>query len=296
MKKNSIIIVTLIALITLLGLSACSNAENKNSENAEGTVSKQQESKSFYFYQDAKNNSRIYYVVSSSKDTSFGKDTVIKDVIYVDHGEYTHYGISGIDIPKHTLGELRKLSDKEILKLAKEWNEEANNIWSDGLKKKSKDIINGTPWTFPDQMVEVAKKNITFASEFKYEEPKPKKLEVFYETDSSGNNLEEEFIRLPNYGSQVKAVTATSLTQENKQLMADQVHYYAVGSGMDNVMSVSLSPSKATTVVYDKTYAIGNFGKNRVLATKGKSLLELDQITEEGFLEYSESDTQYKSV
>jgi len=311
MKRK--IVIGAFALLCTITLTACGKSE-KHSEKASVFSPEKQEQKSYSFYQDAKTNSRIYYQVSLPEKVSFGREAQILGIIYVEHGKYTYYNTSDVSDENlnlksetHTLGELKGKSDKEILKLAVQWDKQVNIAYSKKLEEEAQDILNSNSQPLSGQEeinrldeIKAAKKNIYMAKNFEYSEPKPKKLEVFVKEDASGNNVGEEMIALPAYGSQVKFIlrlpkNALEATDEVTEVNETNAYFCGDYKYADNLKYYDISPTQDSGVVYDKTYSIGNFGKS-ILATQGTSIMKLDSLSEKGILDYSEPETQYNVV
>ena len=199
MKRISIVVTSVIALVVIIGgYLVISNHSSSKATAKKTTVQKKSD---YNFYQDAKSNSRIYYILNPD-GKSFGKDTKIVNVMYIKNGKYTLY-----DGGNHTLTDLKGLNDKQVLATAKKWDKASAAYFV----KQSKDEANKTISTtdtdessISAKSVEVAKDNLKLIDQYKYTEPEAVSLQIGATTDSSGNNLDKELIYLPTYTFKIK--------------------------------------------------------------------------------------------
>ncbi|CAM3069375.1 hypothetical protein GHI93_05630 [Lactococcus hircilactis] len=295
MKKIVLLGATAIAL---LSLTACANtAKNTTSKNsATSNQTTTQTNQPFAFYKDAKTNSRIYYEISQDSSGGFGKDSAINAIIYVNHGKYTFYGTNNnysgsVSLQKHlSLGDLKGKSNSKILKLAKQQNE----LFNSSLLSAMKQTIN-TAQSNPGS-VGLTSQDIqtttTLANEYKYNAPSPQTLEVEATSDSSGNNLGQEAILLPQVGSEVKYHDSMGKPSGN---------FYFIGTGdinflPDEIVPYSLGYMLGAYVVYDKTYTVSKLsagsGDDIYLATEiptsSKAYIKTDSLNEKGMKQVNE--------
>jgi len=283
MKK---IWVILLSIFIILGLGG-TLTKNENTTLAATKTNKK--TSSYKFYKDAKKNSRIYYKLDLNKK-SFGRESIIDSIFYINKGKYTYYEVSNLEI-EHTLEDLKGLSDKEVLKKAVTWNKElAENYVEQGKKEaneriESENLTQGQDY---ESIIDIQNKNLELFNEYKYEKPKALSLEIKAEADPSGNNLEKEYLVLPSHNFKIKNYVIDGWTSTDGNTPVKQYYY-----PKSNIYRVSIGPTQQTSKVYDKTYAYGSFGKDYVLATKGNQLMELDKLNEKGLLDLNVNTKHY---
>lgn len=284
MKKLFIIFISTIALISL---TACSS-EKKGS-----TTKTEKKETSYQFYKDAKKNSRIYYKLNLD-EKNFGRETIIEAIIYTNKGNYTYYEISNNNI-KHTLTDLKELSDKQVLNQAKEWNKELAESYVQKGIEETNQLLQNTKEDYQlnevtkSNLIDIHNKNLEFLNEYKYEEPKALPLEIKAEADESGNELKNEYLVLPTHNFKIKSYD--SYTRYNYSL-DNKVQFYYPKS---QLYRYKLSSTQQTSKVYDKNYSYGQLGDNYVLATKGEQSMKLDDLNEKGLLEMDANSINYKT-
>lgn len=284
MKKIFIVFISTVALISL---TACSSGKKSS------TAITNQKEKSYQFYKDTKKNSRIYYKLNLN-EKNFGRETVIEAIIYTNKGNYTYYEVSNNDI-KHTLADLKKLSDKQVLNQAEKWNKDlAENYVQKGIQETNQFLQN----TKDDyqlnkdaqaNLIDIYNKNLGFLNEYKYEKPEELPIEVEAEADESGNKLKKEYLVLPTHNFKIKSYESSS--QHNYSLDNKMQFYYPRSS----LYRYTLSSTQMTSEVYDKNYSYGQLGSNYVLATKGSQLMKLDELNEKGLLDIDAKSINYKT-
>lgn len=284
MKKKIIVFISIVALISL---AACSSGKKSS------TAITNQKEKSYQFYKDAKKNSRIYYILDLN-EKNFGRETVIDAILYTNKGKYTYYEVPNGDT-KHTLAELKKLSDKQVLNQAKKWNKElAESYVQKGIEETNQSLQD----TKDDyqlnkdaqkNLIDMGNKNLEFLNEYKYEEPKELPIEVKAEADESGNKLKKEYLVLPVHNFKIKCYESSNRYGYS---LDHKIQFYYPKSPL---CKYELSPTQMTSEVYDKKYSYGQLGSNLVLATKGSQLMELDELNEKGLLDINADSINYKT-
>jgi len=300
MKKMLFVLLSSIMLVNLAG---CSSEKQDSSTTAKSSTTEissteTNTSKNYSFYKDAKTNSRIYYKLNLD-GKSFGKETIIDSIIYINKGNYTYYEVSNNETSdyriEHTLTDLKDLSDKQILDKAIEWNKEVAEKYvvkgKEEANKRLESAKNENLGYDGSATVDRETKNIELLNEYKYEEPEALSLEIKAETDASGNNLEMEYIILPDHNFKIKSYVANGWDQSDTS-QPDLQLYYPNGG----VESYSIYPTQQTSEVYEKTYAYGPLGDKFVLATKGNQIMELDSINEKGLLDSEAISKHYNTT
>lgn len=268
MKNKTWLMVIATALLLLA--TGCSNGKTEENAGVKESQSTEQKNEEYSFYKDAKKNERLYYKVDLDGD-SFGKDSKIEGILHIDHGNYEYYYTGGL----HTMSDLRDLSDKQILEKAIQWNEEGAN----DLVEEAKHRAQG----FDESASDTIAKNLEWLNNYKYKKPETRKLQVKAASDSSGNNLEKEWIVLPTNDLNIRYYTFKNDETEIA------IQYDA------KLFRYSLSATQATADVYEKTYNLSTFGENYTLATLDTGLMKLDDLNEEGLLD-EHADSPYYDV
>lgn len=162
MKK---IIITVLMAGSLLALVGCGNTKaTSNSESSSSTAQKKSSKKitQYKIGEDALNNKRIYYRVFDSNGETLGVQTVILDVIIVDHGKIESIQTNDDNNADWKLKDLKGLTDEQVISEAKKRS--YNNFLE---SKKSNNSL-------------------------QYQKGTPKKLKISAITDSTGNIIQSE--------------------------------------------------------------------------------------------------------
>lgn len=268
MKKRKVLL-TLLVTTFLFGVAGCGTSNDKNESSAKQTEKQTEKQKDYSFYKDGKTNSRIYYK-TDLEGKNFGKDTKIDAIIYIDHGNYTLYTTTNPE-KTYTMGDLKGLSDKEVLSTANKWNEETMLAYVAEGKEKSQEGLN-MGYRLPTS-TEYETKNLELFDNYSYEKPETRKLQVRIASDETGNKTGKEWIILPKYESNIKYY----LINDTKPAL--QAYYPG-----DSLWRWELSSTQGTAEVYDKSYNLSMLGQNYTLATLDTGLMTLDTLNEKGLL------------
>lgn len=287
MKKKWLSVAAVASAMLLVG---CSSGDTKEKDSpAKESTTQSAKAQDYSFYKDAKTNERIYYKVDLDKK-SFGKDSIITNVLHIDHGDYTYFYVGS----NHTMSDLKGLSDKEILTAAEKWSEETALNLVEKAKKEANETLEkvAARGDYKDDIDKnnetLAHKNLEILNTYKYEKPQPRKLQIKAESDESGNNLAKEWVVLPTNDFKIRYYVGHNWFND---LNTEDIQAYYQAK----LIRYQLSPTQQTADVYDKTYSLSSFGPNATMATEGTDIMKLDDLDESGMLD-KDADSPYYST
>lgn len=181
---------TIFCLSLIIFLAACAN-EGKNS-------------KEIKMGKYLKENDTVAYTIEPSSDGQYNKNEIIEAIHFIKNGKIKTYRVHYYNsddksyIEEISLGEVSKMSDKELLSYAKKADKKIfKEIQSKIIEELENSLSDDDKYIHPqDEERKNYEKALNITKNLKYKEPKYKKIDLKGEEDGTGNNISEEYINI----------------------------------------------------------------------------------------------------
>lgn len=248
MKKLVGLLVLSVALVSFVGCGENKDAVSSTSESKSANVKEMTFSE---YISKSKSKAQIWYRVRANND-GIGKDTEIGSAYVFKNDKVTKYA----DI-EMSLGDVSKMSDKEILKeIKKQQSEYDQNIIDDNIKSVQETITDRENSTAGADQLALFNEQLKYLKDTIVYTPKPSKYQFSIYTDNTGNNAASEKISFEFKRQELARLrideSAGKDTVEKTHLVDDQEEI--TFSGPSVLRGTTINDAKYITVNVDDDY------------------------------------------
>ena len=267
MKK----IISLFALLILFSLTGCNKSETEANTNTESssTESAKTDNLALGDYLKSKDTSKIWYTTSSR---NFGKDSEIDEIYVFKDGKVAIFSGKLFS----NLGELSKLTDKEILSTLEEKQiSYTTKLFNDRIQK-TKDVLTQAETQgdsdFKTLITEYQNKALQELTNFKVEKIKYYPYQLSITTDGSGNRTSIETItfkkRNIKFPSWLQFIDSPDIPEI--KTMLEEEDYKLIDKVNEDTLtlsSIDITANQSYTI-YDSDYKAIEYGSRSIICNR----------------------------